>query len=132
MEGKDSEGRTSASAVESIDAKNGDKHQVDDDTEDEKRFDEDALPVPLEEVEMLTGGVDENDDRTVEFPWDEEARKARVAPRPIKFDGKNIFLPTTCRRSSLKAAEAEPFDNAILSGCNIIQFTLANCLNITR
>ena len=53
-----------------------------------KRFDEDALPVPLEEVELLTGGVDENDDRTVEFPWDEEARRARVAPRAIKFDGK--------------------------------------------
>ena len=53
----------------------------------EKRFDEDALPVPLEDVELLTGGVDENDDRTVEFPWDEEARRARVDPRPIKFDG---------------------------------------------
>ena len=53
----------------------------------EKRFDEDALPVPLEDVESLTGGVDENDERTVEFPWDEEARRARVAPKPIKFDG---------------------------------------------
>ena len=52
-----------------------------------KRFDEDALPVPLEEVETLTGGVDENDDRTVEFPWDEEARRNRLAPRPIKFEG---------------------------------------------
>ena len=66
-----------------------DKSQIDDseDSEGSKRYDEDALPVPLEQVEMLTGGVDENDDRVVEFPWDEEARRARVAPRPIKFDG---------------------------------------------
>lgn len=54
-------------------------------TDEAVETDINVLPVPLAEVEGLTAGVDENDDREIEFPWDEEARKSRVAPLPIKF-----------------------------------------------
>ena len=83
-------GQSSQSSKDSSETNGG---GLDGDTKDsEKRYDEDALPVPLEQVEMLTGGVDENDDRVVEFPWDEEARKARIAPRPIKFSGRKSLV----------------------------------------
>ena len=80
---------TNANGDEGFEEEPGAHHAYGEEASDDvpKRFDEDALPVPLEEVETLTGGVDENDDRTVEFPWDEEARRNRLAPRPIKFEG---------------------------------------------